>query len=146
MTVLDSGVSYYTSFLAALARLLSHKLLFIRGEHHLKAPLYVRLGCSFCIGQFVLGLRNGYRQSLKETMAIGSAYLLALFASMVAYRLVFHPLRLFPGPFMYKVSKLWHVMKVAPSEQNYYILDDLHHRYGDFVRTGRETRMITYYK
>ena len=122
---------------AAGAGLLSHNLFFIRGEHHLKGPIYVQLGCLFVAGLFVLRVRNGQIQALEETLVATGAYLGALFASMTVYRLIFHPLRSFPGPFMYKISKLWHVLKVAPSQQNYRILDQLHHEYGDFVRTGR---------
>jgi len=123
---------------AAIAGLLSHNLFFIRGEHHLKAPMYVQLGSLLVAGLFVLRARNGQEQALRETISVVGAYLGALFTSMTVYRLAFHPLRSFPGPFMYKVSKLWHVLKVVPSQQNYRILDQLHHEYGDFVRTGRQ--------
>ncbi|KAJ5226531.1 hypothetical protein N7468_007756 [Penicillium chermesinum] len=37
---------------------------------------------------------------------------------------------------MAKVSKLWHVFKLAPRSDNFRVLDELHTQYGDYVRTG----------
>ena len=138
-TAIFTSLASNVSVVAAVAGLLSHNLFFIRGEHHLKAPLYIRLWCLFSAGFFVFFLRhgNGYEQALKETAFIMGAYLGPLLASMVIYRLIFHPLRAFPGPFMYKISKLWHVLQVAPSQQNFLVLDEMHRQYGDFVRTGK---------
>ncbi|KAF4630617.1 hypothetical protein G7Y89_g7519 [Cudoniella acicularis] len=121
---------------AAVAGLLSHNLLFIRGEHHLSAPTYVRLGCLAFISFFLLRIKNGQELALLETITAVAAYFGMLFASMTLYRLTFHPLCSFPGPFMFRLSKLWHVFRVSPARKNYLILDQLHYQYGDFVRTG----------
>ncbi|KUI57709.1 Tryprostatin B 6-hydroxylase [Cytospora mali] len=120
----------------ALAGLLSHNLIFIRGEHHLWAPKYVQFGCLLIVISLALRSRYGQEHALKETSIAASSFLSALFTSMIVYRLAFHPLRSFPGPFMWKISKLWHVFKVAPSQKNYLLLDELYHEYGPFVRTG----------
>jgi hypothetical protein len=38
---------------------------------------------------------------------------------------------------MYRVSKLWHCYKLFPGADNHILMDSLHHKYGDFVRTGK---------
>ncbi|KAF3764058.1 cytochrome P450, partial [Cryphonectria parasitica EP155] len=121
---------------SALAGLLSHNLIFIRDEHHLRAPKYVQLGCLLFFVGLALRARYGEGHALKETSLAAASFLSALFASMTVYRLAFHPLRSFPGPLMWRISKLWHVFRVAPSQQNYLLLDKLYHEYGPFVRTG----------
>ncbi|PVI04480.1 cytochrome P450 [Periconia macrospinosa] len=61
----------------------------------------------------------------------------SLFSSIGVYRVFFHKLRSFPGPYLARVSKLWHVWKCVKSRsRNHLILDDLYKQYGDFVRTG----------
>lgn len=57
-----------------------------------------------------------------------------------AWRILLHRLRRFPGPFWAVVSKFWHVIKcLQTNSQNHLILDGLHQKYGDFVRTGTRT-------
>ena len=139
-TVQSIGSSMNNNFIAVVAGLLSHNLFFIHGEHHLRAPLYVQLGCLFSVGLFAARLNDGLQESITEVVATVGFYLLALFTSMVIYRVFFHSLRSFPGPPMYKITKLWHVMKVAPAQKNHLVLDELHRQYGDFVRTGNHKR------
>ena len=55
---------------------------------------------------------------------------------MLIYRVFFHPLNDFPGPFPAKVSKLWYVTQVAPKVDHFKQLDKMHQQYGEFVRTG----------
>ena len=71
-------------------------------------------------------------------------YLFALFASIAARRLFFHRLQSFPGPILAKVSKLWHLYHCLDS-RNHLVLDDLHNRYGDFVRTGQWESIMALY-
>ena len=122
--------------MAALAGLLSHNLFFIRGEHHLKAPIYVQLTVLAFAILSLLQANEGFWQAMLSSLSILGSFLGSLFTSMIIYRLVFHPLRSFPGPIMFRLSKLWHVLRVAPSMQNHIVLQSLHKRYGDFVRTG----------
>ncbi|KAL9122404.1 MAG: hypothetical protein Q9187_001041 [Circinaria calcarea] len=70
-----------------------------------------------------------------ETLSVFAAYALSLLTSIVIYRKGFHRLRKFPGPFMAGVTKLWHTANTLDS-QNHILLDGLHEKYGDFVRTG----------
>lgn len=59
-----------------------------------------------------------------------------LFASVIIYRILFHRFRLFTGPVIARVSKFWHVSKLL-SKPNFIVLDELHQKYGDFVRPGK---------
>ena len=79
---------------------------------------------------------NGVTDCLMIVITYGTA----LFTSMTTYRAVFHRLRSFRGPFWVGISKFWHVGKCIQSTfQNHLALDDLHNRYGEFVRTGKGT-------
>ena len=75
--------------------------------------------------------------SLGETLLLITAYAGALFTSIVIYRVFFHRLRNFPGPWMARCTKFWHVYKCVNCK-NHLLLDDLYRQYGQFVRTGPE--------
>lgn len=68
-------------------------------------------------------------------------YAIALFGSIFIYRVFFHRLNNFPGPRLAKVSKLWNVVKASKST-NFRLMEDLHDRYGDFIRTGTKNRVL----
>ena len=125
--------------LAAFSGLIAHWCLFIRGEWHMHAPhifvVHVLLACLLLWAE----VRGKYFESLAgaslATFELGSIYLTALCCSIAVYRVLFHRLRRFPGPFGAKVSNLWHAYKCLGA-RNHLLLDELHYRYGDFVRTG----------
>ena len=50
----------------------------------------------------------------------------------MAYNLLIHPLRLFPGPWYCKASRLWYFVQVARGKLNYEVRR-LHDVYGDTV-------------
>lgn len=119
-----------------------HNMFFIKGEWHIQAPLIFR----FYIALFLLNLgvyywiiEQRFEWCLTYTIFTLCFHLIGLFGSMFLYRVWFHPLKRFPGPFLAKVSKLWHVWKVRDS-QNYLFLESLRQQYGDFVRTGKNSR------
>lgn len=65
------------------------------------------------------------------------SFLTGLGASTVIYRLFFHRLRHFPGPWGAKVSRLYTVWISKRSGFKYHLeLEKLHVEFGDFVRTG----------
>ena len=128
------------SFLyATAAGIASHLAFFIRGEHHLRAPKLSRF--YLVIAAFLLLIDSkvnnlGLNHAALSTISILGAYAIGLFASMITYRLFFHELRHFPGPFLAKVTKFWHTFHVLDAKQ-YLLLEKLHMQYGDFVRTGK---------
>ena len=125
-------------FAVAVAGIISHLAIFVRGEWHLSAPalciIYILLI------NLVICLRLGsVLDNADQTIATLPITLLAyptgLFTSMVSYRLFFHPLREFPGPRLAAVSKLWHLSKLWDGK-NHMFLETLRRKYGDIVRTG----------
>ena len=126
--------------LAAATGIASHNLLFIHGEWHMQAPrllrIYLVLTLITCVGELRYSTGSA-AERLGSALIIVGIYALSLLASLVVYRTVFHRLRNFPGPFWARVSKFWHVEKcISSSSQNYIVLDRLHKKYGNFVRTG----------
>lgn len=111
--------------LGAIIGVLIHHGLFIHGEWHVQAPYIF----SFHLVGF------GMIAMMKSGWQLIAGYLLALFASILIYRVFFHRLRHFPGPFWACATKLWHIWK-ARNSQNHFLLRDIQKDYGDFVRTG----------
>lgn len=63
-----------------------------------------------------------------------AAYCGGVFGSMIIYRLIWHPLRKFPGPIGAKLSGFWSVKQSVPDFHLHVKVQKLHKRYGDFVR------------
>lgn len=103
-----------------------HQGLFIHGEWHVEAPQIVAYHLVYIAALSLM---------LTDAHWIVTGYLLAMFSSIVIYRIFFHRLKNFPGPLWARITKLWHAWK-ARHRQNYLLLTKLHHEYGDFVRTG----------
>jgi hypothetical protein len=118
---------------------LSHWAYFIRGEHHLQALRYFIAALSFPTLAVVslVSLSVPLLNAVTQTTVLYTTFFTGLYSSMFLYRVFFHPLRSFPGPFWAKVSKLWHATQVFHTVDNYKHLDKMHAKYGTFVRTGR---------
>jgi hypothetical protein len=126
--------------LAAGLGILSHLTYFIHGEHHESAPTLALL-CGIVptlmfIGQVVY-LQVDMHQAALTTAVLYMSYFSALWTSMTLYRVFFHRLNNFPGPFMAKVTKIYHTALVVRTMDNYLLLDKWHQKYGPFVRTGK---------
>lgn len=137
--------------LAALgvAGVLSHRLYFIRGEHHLQAPMYLKtwvLGSLALVSTVFLAetTHHGHDpaqaglDALRIFATINLSYFVPLFTSVVIYRLFEHRLRGFNGPKLAAATKLWHFWKILFTSNNR-LLDQLHYKYGRIVRTGMKT-------
>ena len=126
-------------FAAVIAGVSSHSLLYAHREWHLSSPYLFRFYvASYLIILFSAWIYHGFRfgNAISRVTLIVAAYTVPLFSSMVVYRAFLHRLGNFPGPFLARLSKFWHVLNVLDS-RNHLLLDELHHRYGDFVRTGK---------
>ncbi|KAI1370529.1 cytochrome P450 [Hypoxylon crocopeplum] len=122
---------------ASSAGVASHHLYFKHNEHHLDAPTIL------CSSLFVTALPHLINSTGRGITGLGTSHILlvqvsffgSLILSIVLYRLFFHRTKLFPGPKLAAVSKLYHLVKATDSRQHLF-LDRLHRKYGDFVRTG----------
>lgn len=129
--------------MAAAGGVASHVFVFRHGDYHLKVPQLLRLFLATSFSIFLCALKmdsiNGIcwiQRAATNTIYIIMIYLVFLTASIVVYRTMFHQLHDFPGPFMARVTKLWHFGK-GLNTSNHSLLDQLHKQYGDFVRTGK---------
>ena len=133
------------SLFAALLGLISHHMVFIRGEHHEEGPMWIMLYLTVSAILFAGQMAIGHAPAQEAAVAVlwvMVSFSASLFTSILIYRIFFHRLRSFPGPFLAKTTKLWHVSKVAQNSDNFRQLDALYHRYGDFVRTGRQEKLF----
>jgi len=125
---------------AAVAGPLAHWAYFVRGEHDLEAANIARFHFTAAILVFFSKFQfEGLpaRHAIWESFLLDSAYVVALFTSIVVYRIFFSPLRNLPGPLSMHVSKLVHVWETAdPGRPNCQMLHELRARYGNVVRTG----------
>ena len=130
---------YIELSVAAGAGLISHWTFFIHGEHDLAAAKIARL---YIVAVMLIPLVKctledlPVRLAIKESVAIDTAYILALLSSITAFRLFLSPLRYIPGPFCLRLTKLTHVWDMAQS-QNCKTLHEYHIKYGDVVCTGK---------
>lgn len=125
---------------AATAGALSHWTYFLHGEHHLSAPYLLRIAVLIPIATSIYLWKYTVLdpvQAITLATQLGASYYAALYTSIILYRVFFHRLRKFPGPFAARVTKLWHVWKLAPKSRNYMELNSLREKYGDYVRTGQ---------
>lgn len=69
--------------------------------------------------------------------AKASCFIAGIFTSMTIYRLFFHRIRNFPGPFWAKITRFYALGLSSKNDQYPRELRKLHEKYGDFVRTGK---------
>ena len=129
-----------------IAGFASHQLYFIRGEHHMNTSVLFYSYTALAVVVFFLELRmddETYRGAVQYTSLHICAYTSMLFTNILVYRVYFHRLRSFPGPFLARVSKLWHVYQARHS-QNHQLLLRLYEEYGPFIKTGKQKHSHKY--
>lgn len=149
MELENATKQYLLSFFLGIA---THILYYSHGEHHLNANVYTWLIIIvFLLTPSILSLLHllithplpafffqFYFYSFLPTFL---AWLFGLYTSLLAYRLLFHPLRRFPGPWQARISTLWFSYHVRRGDAHRRV-QALHERYGDFVRTGSSDLVI----
>lgn len=80
--------------------------------------------------------------AISTVAGLAASWLVGVYGSLITYRLFFHPLNKFPGPWQARISDLWLSTKMGKL-QGYYVINDLHKKYGRFVRVGSNTLSIT---
>lgn len=116
----------------------SHLGYFIHGEHHMNGTRILLSFLAVPIFLFVTVIRLDDNSSVlaasQVTAIASSSYFSALILSILVYRVFFHPLRNFPGPFSVRLSKLFHTLRIGKESRNNIQADQLHQKYGEFVR------------
>lgn len=126
------------ALLASLAGLTSHLGYFIHGEHHMQSLQWLLAAFSspllVSLALLALDVASSYGEVAKLTTVIVASFFASLVSSIVIYRVLFHPLRRFPGPFAAKLTKLSHVWRLRGTSDNYLQAHRLHATFGDIVR------------
>ncbi|KAI5862504.1 cytochrome P450 [Durotheca rogersii] len=118
----------------------AHHGIFTKGEWHVHAPrIIVGHVWVFLTPTLASWITNGRGVGIvcNALAWMTCGYLPGLLLSIIIYRIFFHRLTkaAFPGPWYARITKLWHVWACRDS-RNHIVLDKLHRKYGDFVRTG----------
>ncbi|EPE34936.1 Cytochrome P450 [Glarea lozoyensis ATCC 20868] len=134
--------------LGLLLGITTHWGYFIRGEHHMAGPGI--LAASFAGPLIILNVLlhfanvSSYHEAGVLTAIVTGAYVSGLISSIVTYRLLFHRLGKFPGPFYLRITKWNHTwLLIFKGARNYQIVDEWHAKYGSIVRTGPNELSIT---
>lgn len=130
-----------------LAGIVSHLVYFNRGEHHMYGARYVQIFIASYMAAVVIV------SNLDDDASTGRAfdhvsshvifYFMGLYASLLIYRVLFSPLRGFPGPYGAKISSFWFSLQLT-NHDAYKKVAELHQKYGDFVRIGSNDLSITH--
>lgn len=122
---------------AAVAGVVSHVCYFNRGEHQMYGAIYVQLLAATYVTAGTILYQQGepLSEALARVTSIVFCYLSGLYASLLIYRSLLHPLNKFPGPFEARLSKLWLTTQLK-NEAPFQKVRKLHEQYGDFVRVG----------
>lgn len=131
--------------LAASLGVCCHHAYFIRGEHLLNIPPILSSALLIYIVSIAFRSTVLHRPVVESAVTVTSLYAAfagGLWSSILIYRVWFHPLHRFPGPFGLKLSKFYHLWSIRGLDQ-YRWLDALHKAYGPVVRVGTRTGMMT---
>lgn len=123
--------------LVVAAGVVSHLAYFNRGEHHMYGARYVQVFLASCMIAVVVikSSDNSISDAVLHVSSLAVSYLVGIYASLLLYRVLFSPLRAFPGPYGARISSLWFSTQLA-NRDAYKKVVKLHENYGDFVRIG----------
>ena len=125
--------------LLACAGVLSHLLFFIQIDPITYAPaLLVGIisAPALLTGALQILISASFLNAAVLATTWYCSYLSGVYSSMIVYRLLFHRLRSYPGPFSARLSQLVHVVSVVTHVNNFRRLEQLHEQYGEYVRIG----------
>ncbi|KAF2721077.1 putative P450 monooxygenase [Polychaeton citri CBS 116435] len=129
----------------SLAGVATHRFYFKHGEHHMWGMTYILL---FLL-VFVLSIAGLVRlhhypinSAIKSVSVLATTYFTGLYTSLAIYRLYFHPLCIFPGPWQARLSSLWLMSRMLNFDA-YHKLEALHKQYGRYVVVGSNDLSIS---
>lgn len=88
------------------------------------------------IYQYSVFSRLSFLASALRATVVLASFFGGLSTSILLYRAFFHPLRHFPGPPLARVTKLYGAWLAGSNTMYYKELEEMHRKYGDFVRVG----------
>lgn len=134
----------WTDALAFIVGALGEILIFSRGEWDRHAPKIIKRTLMLQAGVACLLIAYGssLTATVGDTARLTTLYLAGLYGTMITYRVFFHPLRSFPGPFGARISALWAIKENVPDLKFYVKLRKLHDEYGDFVRISESAILV----
>ncbi|OHE92733.1 cytochrome P450 [Colletotrichum orchidophilum] len=74
--------------------------------------------------------------ALKTAGSLTVALIVGIYSSLLVYRVAFHRLNSFKGPFLARLSNLWITSRAVRELHMYTEVQQLHKQYGDIVRIG----------
>ncbi|KAJ4248829.1 hypothetical protein NW762_012667 [Fusarium torreyae] len=132
-----------------------HILFYRRGEWDLLATRLVQTYIAIpliVIGAMGIAKHKALLNTTNLSTAAASvllfefAHIVGIFSSILAYRTLFHRLNRFPGPFCARISNLYPTYLRTKNVQLYEEVEELHQKYGDFVRLGASELSIVHPK
>jgi hypothetical protein len=134
VTIMDSN-SATLLLLGLLSSITLHYLVLRRVEvDHLAIPIIVTSCAAYGALAHYVGL--GF------AVVVAASFWTPLWLIIVAYRLFFHPLRDYPGPFNARLSKWWTVKQNWDTNLHFHrVQQRMQKEYGDYVRTGKLSTM-----
>lgn len=106
-----------TAFAASITGLLLH-VLYNRHEPRIQAFFVNMIGLACLWAVFIEYLSSSYLQAILQTTLFITVHLAVLALSIALYRLLFHPLRQFPGPWGAKLTKWVDFYHTAPGKRH----------------------------
>ncbi|KAF2757126.1 cytochrome p450 monooxygenase [Pseudovirgaria hyperparasitica] len=128
--------------LAVLGGVAAHVSLFRVGEWDRSLPkiagtlITANLAAAAVISYVLTNGGISVAGALKDTSKLTAWWVVGVYASMLIYRVFFHRLHRFPGPFMGRVSNLNTTRLSVKEFKLFKEIQALHKKHGDFVRIG----------
>lgn len=122
-----------------------HVFMFRRGEWDLYTTRILRLfgllfgGLAFLLttSKVVVGQSYHLWDHILSSLYITSTVVAGTFSSILVYRVGFHRLNRFPGPFAARLSNFYITRLSTKNSQLFKEIQELHRIYGDVVRVGK---------
>lgn len=140
------AVDRYAPVSAILSGALLHICYFRINEHHMHGLWYLRSGAAFTtvVWLMMLAIQGNATRAFTTVVGLAGWNLIGIYGSLLCYRLVWHPLRSFPGPVEARISGLWLTGKVIGKYDAHRKLLDLCNLYGPIVRVGPSDLMLAH--
>ncbi|KPM41803.1 hypothetical protein AK830_g4686 [Neonectria ditissima] len=135
----DSSLAHAAAFFLGV---FLHSILFRFGEWDLQVPkvLFILISTYFALIYCFVFYTPPDSNHLSVCVINASNLVLVLmggiYTSTVVYRIFFHPLRRFPGPFLARISSAYATGLLIKKYHPYKEIQRLHQVYGDIVRLG----------